>query len=66
MTGPFNDGLDHMELAIFLAVSEELSLEEKLLAAQESELQDEDALADDGDRDDDQEDSRPLRAEDIF
>jgi hypothetical protein len=65
MGGPFNDGLDPMELAIFLAVSEEFSDEEKLLAAQESELQDEDDLADDSDWEEEK-DSRPLRAEDIF
>ena len=68
MTGPFDDGLDPMELAMFLAISEELSVvseEEKLLAAQESELQDEDDPADAGDREE-EEDSRPMRAKDIF
>lgn len=65
MTGPFDDGLGPMELAIFLAISEEeeLSGEEKLLAAQESEQPEKDELEDD---DEDPEDSRPLRAEDIF
>lgn len=65
MTGPFDDGLDAIELAILLAASEELLEDEKLLADQESELQGEDGLADDGDREEEK-DSRPLRAKDIF
>jgi len=65
MGEPYDDGLDPMELAILLAATEELSEEEKLLADLESEIQDEDDLADAGDREE-EEGFKPLRAEDIF
>ena len=63
MGGIFDDGIDPLEMAMLLAISEELSGEEKMLADHESEPSDE--FEDDDDRQD-QEDSIPERDDDIF
>lgn len=63
MPGPFDKGLDPIELAMLLAISEDLSEEEKLREGLDSESSDE---FEDDDCQEDEEDSTPERDDDIF